>query len=82
MQSSTRLVVVLAVATTVANVGMLLSYFTTRQQPVLVSREFLDHPGFRKAVETITQAHGYLREADVEKIVEQCRIVDSKIKCD
>jgi hypothetical protein len=43
----------------------------------------LDHPGFKKAVESIAQAKGYLTEAEVEKIIEHCRVMTGgKINCD
>lgn len=75
-----KLAVTLVLLMTIANIGIL-SYLIAPQRPA--SRELFDHPGFKKAVESIAQAKGYLTEAEVEKIIEHCRVTTGgKIKCD
>lgn len=77
-----KFVVALLLLTTIANIGIL-SYLLAPQRPVAASKELFDHPGFKKAVESIAQAKGYLTEAEVEKIVEHCRVMTGgKINCD
>ena len=82
MPNWTKLIITAVLLTTIANIGMI-SYFILPRRPIATARELFDHPGFKKAVEGITQAKGYLTETEVEKLIERCRVVTGgKIKCD
>lgn len=82
----TMVVLAVAVFVTLTNAAMLIRQIVAPAHPVYVAKELQKDREFKKAVESIAesvaQSQDYVDESDVTSIVERCRAVGGRLKCD